>query len=60
MIHVLDDANTRSLIGSGCESFCRGPVRLVSWMGDAHGIYSWDNTLVMGSLDSESFWVGSG
>ena len=29
-------------------------------MGDDHGIYSWDNTLVMESLDGETFWVGCG
>jgi hypothetical protein len=49
-ICVLDDVNTSSLDGSGCEYFCRGPLHLDLWMVTVYGIYPWVNTLVMGNL----------
>jgi hypothetical protein len=58
-MRVLDDADTGSLISSGCESIAE--VRCSSFMnGVIHGIYSWVNTLLMGSLDGEVSWVGCG
>ena len=56
-ILVLEDTYTRSVVGSGCESF-PGSVVLDSWMGTVHGICPWDNTLVMRKFDGGTSWVG--
>jgi hypothetical protein len=52
---VLDDVNTLSFAGAGCESLCRGPLLLDLWMGTVYGIYPWVNALVMGNLMDRRF-----
>ncbi len=54
---VLDDVNTRSCAGSGCGSFCRGPL---DWIPD--GDCLWDLSLGQrtgeGKLEGRRFWIG--
>ncbi len=44
-IRFLDGVNVWSLVGSGCESFCRGPI---------HWIHGWG--LSMGSIPGVTHW----
>ena len=37
-IRVLDGVNVRSLAGSGCESFCRGPLYWICGWGLSMGL----------------------
>ena len=57
-IRVLDGAKTWSVVDTGCESFLEGSVALDSWMGTAHGICPWDNSLEMRKFDGGGIWGG--
>ncbi len=43
--HVLDGVNARPLVGSGCGSFCRGPLNWIRGWG-----------LPMGSIPAAAHW----
>ena len=49
---VLEGSNTRSISGSGCESFCRGPLHWVRGWGLTMGCVPGDHT------GNEEIWWG--